>query len=344
MTTPFRLLKAARREPVDRTPVWFMRQAGRFLPEYRKLRERHTILQLCAEPELAAAAAMTAVNAFPALDAAIVFSDILQILIPMGIQVEFVAGEGPRIVNPVRTAADVAALRPVEPERDLKGPLGAIRILKRDLENRMPVIGFAGAPFTLATYLVEGGPSRDYARVKTLMAADPATWDALMSKIADAVGAHLRAQVAAGAAIVQVFDSWVGALGVDDYRVSVLPWSKRVFASIGAPAIHFGTGTSALLELMRDAGGDVIGLDWRVDLADARRRLGDGVAVQGNLDPTALLLPRTPLERRIDAVFDRAAGKAGHIFNLGHGVLPETPVENVALTIDRVHARGIANR
>ena len=337
-----RLLKAARREPVDRTPVWFMRQAGRFLPEYRKLRERHSILDLCADPELAAAAAMTAVNAFPQLDAAIVFSDILQILIPMGIHVEFVAGEGPRIRNPVRTAADVSALKPVEPERDLKGPLGAIRILKRELGSRMPVIGFAGAPFTLATYLVEGGPSRDYARVKSLMASEPLAWGTLMSKIADSVVAHLRAQAAAGADIVQVFDSWVGALGVDDYRDSVLPWSKRVFTSLGTPSIHFGTGTAALLELMRDAGGDVIGLDWRVDLADARRRLGDGVAVQGNLDPAALLLPRPQLERRIDAVLDRAAGKPGHIFNLGHGVLPETPVENVVATIERVHARKLS--
>src|SRR5262245_10005171 len=316
-----------------------MRQAGRFLPDYRKLRERHAILELCADPELAAAAAMTAVNAFPSLDAAIVFSDILQILIPMGLRVEFVAGEGPRIANPVRTPADVAALRPVEPERDLKGPLGAIRILARELEGRMPVIGFAGAPFTLATYVIEGGPSRDYARAKTLMASDPATWSSLMTKLADAVAAHLRAQVAAGAAIVQLFDSWVGALGPDDYRASVLPHSRRVFESIQAPAIHFGTGTAALLELMRDAGGDVIGLDWRVDLADARRRLGEGVAVQGNLDPAALLLPRPQRRRRVDAVLDRAAGRPGHIFNLGHGVLPETPVDNVAAVIERVHAR-----
>ena len=342
MTTPYRLLQAARREPVDRTPVWFMRQAGRFLPDYRKLRERHSILELCADPELAAAAAMTAVNAFPALDAAIVFSDILQILIPMGVHVEFVAGEGPRIANPVRTAADVAALRPVEPERDLQGPLGAIRILRRELEGRMPVIGFAGAPFTLATYLIEGGPSRDYARAKTLMASDPSTWNLLMTKLADAVAAHLRAQVAAGAAIVQVFDSWVGALGPDDYRESVLPHSRRVFKSLKSPAIHFGTGTAPLLELMRDAGGDVIGLDWRVDLADARRRLGEAVAVQGNLDPTSLLLPRPQLFRRVDAVLDRAAGRPGHIFNLGHGVLPETPVENVVATIERVHARKLS--
>ena len=341
MTTSHRLLKAARREPVDRTPVWFMRQAGRFLPAYRKLRERHSILELCAEPELAAAAAMTAVNALPGLDAAIVFSDILQVLIPMGIQVEFVAGEGPRITNPVRTAADVAALRPVEPERDLPGPLGAIRILARELEGRIPVIGFAGAPFTLATYAIEGGPSRDYARTKTLMASEPKTWEALMTKMVSAVSSHLLAQAAAGAEIVQLFDSWVGALGVDDYLGSVAPHSRRVFEALRGkvPAIHFGTGTAALLELMRDAGGDVIGLDWRVDLADARRRLGDGVAVQGNLDPTALLLPRPELERRIDAVLDRAAGRPGHIFNLGHGVLPETPVDNVIAVIERVHAR-----
>jgi uroporphyrinogen decarboxylase len=336
-----RLLKAARRESVDRTPVWFMRQAGRFLPSYRALREKRSILEICAAPELAAEAAMTAVNALPGLDAAIVFSDILQILIPMGARVEFVAGEGPRIDPPIRTPQDIAALKPVDPERDLPGPIGAIRILRRELEGRMPVIGFAGAPFTLATYLVEGGPSRDYARVKRLMAADPMSWEALLSKLTAAVSAHLLAQAAAGASIVQVFDSWVGALGVDDYRSSVLPWSRRVFDALRGrvPSIHFGTGTAALLELMRDAGGDVIGLDWRVDLADSRRRLGDGVAVQGNLDPTALLFPRAELERRIDAVLDRAAGKPGHIFNLGHGVLPETPVENVVAAIERVHSR-----
>jgi uroporphyrinogen decarboxylase len=316
-----------------------MRQAGRYLPAYRKLRERHSILEICANPELAAAAAMTAVDALPGLDAAIVFSDILQILIPMGIQIEFVAGEGPRIANPVRRAADVAALKPVEPERDLPGPLGAIRILRRELEGRMPAIGFAGAPFTLATYLVEGGPSKDYARAKTLMASEPKTWDALMSKLAAAVRAHLEAQAAAGAEIVQLFDSWVGALGADDYRAFVLPHSRSVLRGLKAPSIHFGTGTAPLLELMRDAGGDVIGLDWRVDLADARDRLGDGVAVQGNLDPAALLYPRPELERRIDAVLDRAAGRPGHIFNLGHGVLPETPVENVIATIERVHSR-----
>lgn len=337
----FRLLQAARREPVDCTPAWFMRQAGRYLPAYRKLREKRSILEMCAEPELAAAAAMTAVDALPGLDGAIVFSDILQILVPMGIQVEFVAGEGPRIANPVRTAEDIAALRPVHPESDLRGPLGAIEILRRGLENRMPVIGFAGAPFTLATYLIEGGPSKDYALTKTLMATEPRAWGALMMKLGDAVASHLLAQAKAGASIVQVFDSWVGALGVDDYRESVLPYSKRLFDALKGrvPSIHFGTGTAALLELMRDAGGDVIGLDWRVDLAHARHRLGGGVAVQGNLDPAALLLPGAELERRIDAVLDRAAGHPGHIFNLGHGVLPETPVENVALTIERVHAR-----
>lgn len=318
-----------------------MRQAGRFLPEYRELRRKHSLLELCAHPELAAAASMTAVKALPGLDGAILFSDILQILQPMGIRIEFVESEGPRILNPVATAADIAALKPVDPERDLPGPLGALRILRRELEGRMAVIGFAGAPFTLASYLVEGGPSRDYVKVKTMMASDPAAWFALMTKLADAVIAHLRAQIAAGAQIVQLFDSWVGALGVDDYRARVQPHVRRIFEAIrGTPSIHFGTGTAALLESMRDAGGDVIGLDWRVDLADAWKRLGPGVAVQGNLDPAALLYPRPELERRIDAILDRAAGRPGHIFNLGHGILPETPVENVAAAIDRVHARS----
>jgi len=343
VTTSHRLLKAVRREPADKTPVWFMRQAGRFLPEYRELRKSHSILEICAEPELAAAAAMTAVKALPGLDGAIVFSDILQILVPMGIQVEFAAGEGPRILNPVRSSADVAALRPVEPERDLRGPLGGIRILRRELEGRMPVIGFAGAPFTLATYLVEGGPSRDYAKVKRFMGAEPRAWDDLMTKLGDAVTAHLSAQAQAGASLVQVFDSWVGILGVDDYRRYVQDHMRRIFEALRGkvPAIHFGTGTAALLELMRDAGGDVIGLDWRVDLADAWKRLGPGLAVQGNLDPTALLLPLQELDRRIDAVLDRAAGRPGHIFNLGHGILPETPVEHVVAAIERVHARTL---
>jgi uroporphyrinogen decarboxylase len=343
VSASFRLLQAARRKPVDQTPVWFMRQAGRFLPEYRELRKRHSILEICAHPELAAAAAMTAVKALPGLDGAIVFSDILQLLVPMGIKVEFAPGEGPRILNPVRTAADVAALRPVESERDLPGPLGAIRILRRELEGRMPVIGFAGAPFTLATYLVEGGPSRDYAKVKRFMGSEPRAWDDLMTRLAGAVAAHLSAQAAAGADIVQVFDSWVGVLGVDDYRRFVQPHMRRIFEALRGkvPAIHFGTGTAALLELMREAGGEVIGLDWRVDLADAWKRIGPGVAVQGNLDPAALLLPLPELGRRIDAVLDRAAGRPGHIFNLGHGILPETPVEHVAATIERVHARSL---
>src|SRR5258705_6132109 len=218
VSAPFRLLQAARREAVDQAPVWFMRQAGRFLPEYRELRKSHSILEICAEPELAAAAAMTAVKALPGLDGAIVFSDILQILIPMGIQVEFAPGEGPRILNPVGTAAEVAALRPVEPERDLRGPLGAIRILRRELEGRMPVIGFAGAPFTLATYLVEGGPSKDYAKVKRFMGTEPRAWDDLMSKLGDAVAAHLSAQAAAGIGIVHFLLSWVGVPGVVVYR------------------------------------------------------------------------------------------------------------------------------
>ena len=322
-----------------------MRQAGRFLPEYRELRKKHSILELCAHPELAASASMTAVKALPGLDGAILFSDILQILQPMGIRIEFIESEGPRILTPVATEADIAALKPVDPERPERAgeiALGALRILRRELEGRMAVIGFAGAPFTLASYLVEGGPSRDYVKVKTLMASAPAAWFTLMTKLADAVIAHLRAQIAAGAQIVQVFDSWAGALGVDDYRARVQPHVRRIFEAIrGTPSIHFGTGTAALLESMRDAGGDVIGLDWRVDLADAWRRLGPGVAVQGNLDPAALLYPRPELERRIDAILDRAAGRPGHIFNLGHGILPETPVENVAAAIDRVHARSL---
>ncbi|MBI4565691.1 MAG: uroporphyrinogen decarboxylase [Planctomycetes bacterium] len=334
----YRLLRAARRQAADRTPVWFMRQAGRFLPAYRELRRKHSIQDLCRIPELAVQASMTAVEALPGLDGAIIFSDILQIPQAMGIEVRFVASEGPAIGSPLTTEADVEALKSLEPERDLRGPIEGIRMLRREVEGKMPVIGFAGAPFTLASYLIEGGPSKDFLKTKRLMCSVPGFWAKLMAKLADAVADHLNAQIRAGAHIVQLFDSWVGALGVDDYGDYVQPYVRSILKRVqGAPVIHFGTGTAALLERMRDAGGDVIGLDWRVDLAEAWKRLGPGVGVQGNLDPAALLAPRPELERRVDAILDRAGGRPGHIFNLGHGVLPETPVENVIAVIERVH-------
>lgn len=329
-----RLLQALRRQPVDCTPVWFMRQAGRYMPEYRALRQKHSILEICRTAELAAEVTMQPIRKFPGLDAAIIFSDILLLSEPMGIRVEFVKNEGPAIQNPVATEADVAALRPVEPERDLRSVLDAIRIVKREL--KVPLIGFAGAPFTLASYLVEGGPSKDYSKTRALMAT-PA-WPALMTKLADAVSAHLRAQEAAGADLVQLFDSWVGNLSVDEYRVHVMPYSHRIFKSLRGPSIHFGTQTAHLLELIRDAGGDGIGVDYRIHLDEAWDRLGD-VAVQGNLDPTVLVGPPDQLLTHVDDVLRRAGNRNGHIFNLGHGILPETPMDHVAAVIDHVHSR-----
>ncbi len=329
-----RLIRAARREKTDCTPVWFMRQAGRYMPEYRALREKHLILEICKSAELAAEVSLQPVRRYPGLDAAIIFSDILLILEPMGIRVEFVKGEGPSIDNPVANEADVAALKPVTPERDLKPVLDAIRILKKEL--KVPLIGFAGAPFTLSSYMIEGGPSKDYAKTRALMRT-PA-WPKLMEKLSDAVAAHLRAQEAAGADIVQLFDSWVGNLSPAEYREFVLPWSRRILSSVRGPSIHFGTKTGPLLELIREAGGDVIGVDTVTPLDEARRRLGDS-AVQGNLDPEALYLPKAELLRKVDEVLERAGKKPGHIFNLGHGITPKTPMESLDWVIDHVHQR-----
>jgi uroporphyrinogen decarboxylase len=332
-----RLLQAARRQKTDCTPIWIMRQAGRYLPEYRELRAKHSILDLCNTPELAARASLTAINAVPGLDAAILFSDILLVTIPMGIQVEFVKGEGPVIRNPVTDLTAVQQLRPVEPEADLKGPLEAIKILRKEL--KVPLIGFCGGPFTLASYLVPGEASRDYLRVKKLMVHEPTAWDLLMTKLADAVIAHLQAQIRAGAQIVQLFDSWIGALSPDDYRQYVLPYSKRIFSAIkNVPTIHFATDSAGLLELMKEAGGDVIGVDWRIPLDAAWARLPDR-AIQGNLDPVSLFGPKEYVLRRADQILDRAADRPGHIFNLGHGILPETPIENVIALVEHVHGR-----
>jgi uroporphyrinogen decarboxylase len=335
-----RFLRACRREPVDRTPVWFMRQAGRYMPEYRALRERHDLLSLCRTPELAVEVTLQPVRAL-GVDAAILFSDLLLPLAPLGVPFHFAPGEGPVIEAPVRSAADVARLRRFEPRAELSPALEAIRLLRRELEGKVPLIGFAGAPFTLASYAVEGGPSTQYAATKGLMYSDPPTWHRLASLLAEVVGDYLRAQAEAGAQALQVFDSWVGALDADDYREFVLPHVKALFARIGGlvPVIHFGTGTTHLLELQREAGGDVIGLDWRVGLDEGWRAVGDGVAVQGNLDPAALLGPRERLLARVDAVLARAGDRSGHVFNLGHGILPATPVENVKAVVEHVHAR-----
>jgi uroporphyrinogen decarboxylase len=324
------------------TPIWLMRQAGRYMPQYRAVRDRVSFLELCKNPDLAAEVTVTAVDVL-GVDAAIIFADILLIVEPFGVGLDFSKEHGPVIHNPVRTAEAVHRL----PTRvDVEGATGfvmeAIGRARRELAGRsprIPVIGFAGAPFTLASYLVDGHGSRSYLHTKRLMYREPDAWHALMARLADAVAAYLQAQIAAGADAVQLFDSWVGCLGPDDYRAFVQPHTQRVIAALdpGVPVIHFGTGTAGLLELMRDAGGSVIGLDWRVGLADAWRRLGDGVAVQGNLDPTVLFAEPAEIRRRAGAILAGAAGRAGHIFNLGHGVLVDTPVDHVRCLVDAVH-------
>jgi uroporphyrinogen decarboxylase len=319
-----------------------MRQAGRYMAEYRALRERHSILEMVKTPELACEVTLQPIGAF-GLDAAIIFADILPPLEGMGLPLEFVAGEGPVIARPVRTAADIAALRVAPPEETLVFTLKAIQLARRELDGLgIPLIGFSGAPYTLASYAIEGGSSRNHVRAKGLMMAEPELWAELMTKLSEVAGRYLLAQARAGAHALQLFDSWVGQLSPEDYRASVLPYSRRaveIAREAGVPVIHFGTDTSGMLRLIREAGGDVIGVDWRIDLGEAWRLLGEGVAVQGNLDPVALFAPWPALRQRVQSVLDaaRAVGRPGHIFNLGHGILPDTPVDNVRRLVDFVH-------
>lgn len=336
-----RFLRACRREPVDATPVWFMRQAGRYMAEYRAIRAKHTLIEICKNPELTTEVTLQPVRAL-GVDAAILFADILLPLEPMGAPFEFAAGEGPVIHHPVRSAQDVERLRLFEPQEGLGYVLDAIRMIRRELDGKTPLIGFGGAPFTLASYLVEGGKSSHYARTKRLMYDAPEVWDALMKKLAEVVRRYLRAQVEAGAQAIQLFDSWVGALSPLDYAEFVQPHVRHILADVtrtGVPVIHFGTGTATLLELQRDAGGTVIGVDWRTPMDAAIARLGPDVAVQGNLDPLLLDAPRPLLTRRIDDILRRVGGRDGHIFNLGHGILPETSPAAVKFVVDYVHER-----
>ncbi len=333
-----RFLKACRREPVDCTPVWFMRQAGRYMAEYRALRTKHSILELCKTPELAAQVTLQPIDRFP-LDAAIIFADILLPLEPMGLSLEFAAGEGPVIHNPVRNQADVERLNVID-GGELDYVAEAIRQARRALNGRVPLIGFAGAPFTLASYAIEGGSSRNYLLTKQLMYCEPKAWHQLMDKFARVITGYLRRQIKAGAQAIQLFDSWVGCLSVGDYVEYVMPHVQLIFEGLkreGVPMIHFGTGTSAMLPQMREAGGDVIGVDWRIHLDEAWATVGHDVAVQGNLDPLTLFAPLHEIERRVADILRRAGGRPGHIFNLGHGILPTTPIEHVAATIDMVH-------
>lgn len=333
---------ALKREPAPHTPVWFMRQAGRYLPEYRAIRAKASLLEICHRPELACEVTLQPVRKI-GVDAAIIFADILLPFEPLGLGLSFTTGEGPVIEHPIRTKGQVARLKPVDPDADLGHVLEAIRLAKRAL-NGIPLIGFAGAPFTLASYGIEGGASRNFVETKKLMYGDPDTWHALLDRLATLVGTYLAAQARAGAEALQVFDSWVGCLSPDDYRRFVLPHSRKTIAlarASGTPVIHFGTGTSAFLTSMAEAGGDVIGVDWRVALDDAWRAF-PGRGIQGNLDPCALFAPMDELTARVRDVMHRADGRPGHIFNLGHGILPDTDPDRARAVVDLVHERSVA--
>ena len=330
-------MRACRLEKVERTPIWLMRQAGRYMREYREVRARTTFLELCKNPQLCAEVMLTAVARL-GVDAAIIFSDLLPILEPLGFELEFAAGEGPVIHNPVRAAADVDRVLELESTEPLEFVMETVRLTRAGLPPEIPLLGFAGAPFTLASYAIEGGGSRNYLNTKALMYADEGAWRALMGKLARAVTRYLNAQISAGAQAVQLFDSWAGTLGPTDYRTHVLPFSRQVIAGLtpGVPVIHFVAGNPALLPLVAEAGGSVIGVDWRIDLDQAWRLVGHDKAVQGNLDPAVLLATPDEIRRRAREILDQAAGRPGHIFNLGHGILPQTPVENVIALVDAV--------
>jgi uroporphyrinogen decarboxylase len=322
-----------------------MRQAGRYMAEYRAIRQKYGLLEIVQQPELAAEVTLQPVRAF-GVDAAILFADILLPLQPMGLDFEFAKGEGPVIHHPIRTQADVDALRPLDPEETLAPVMEAIRLLRGELVNT-PLIGFSGGPFTVASYMIEGGASRDYKTTKLMMYAAPELWHSFMDKLSTALAEYLTAQIRAGAQAVQLFDSWVGALSPMDYETFVMPYSKKVLAAAhatGVPVIHFGTGTATLLPLMRQAGGDVIGLDWRIPLDNGWQAIGHDRAVQGNLDPVALFAPIPEMKKRIHDVLHQAEGRPGHIFNVGHGILQHTPEENVRAAVEIVHEWSAENR
>jgi uroporphyrinogen decarboxylase len=332
-------MRAARRQPVERTPVWFMRQAGRVLPEYRAVREKLSLIEITQRPDVCTAVTLQPVQRF-GVDAAILFADIMHPLIGAGVDLDIVDGVGPVIARPVRTAADVEQLRPLVPGEDLPYVLETVRLLRRELGDRLPLIGFAGAPFTLAAYLIEGRGTREFTRTKSLMHGDPALWHRLMDRLTDIVIVYLRALRTGGADALQLFDSWIGCLSPRDYVSFVQPYCRRIFAALaqlGAPLIHFGVNTATLLPVMAHDGGTVIGVDWRIGLDDAWRIIGADKAIQGNLDPAVLLAPDAVIDREVRDVLDRAAGRPGHIFNLGHGLLPETRVDAIHRAIAGVH-------
>jgi uroporphyrinogen decarboxylase len=330
------LVRAARREQTDRTPVWFMRQAGRSLPEYREIRTRHTLFEVCEQPELCAEVTLQPVRRHD-VDAAVMFADIMLPVLSMGVEVELVENVGPVVREPIRSRADVDRLGPGEPDARI---LEAVRLVRRELRPDQAVVGFCGGPFTVAGYLVEGRPSRDFTTMKALMYREPKTWHALMERLADAFAAYVAAKAEAGADAIQLFDSWVGALSPADYEEFVAPWSARILAAVDVPTIHFGTGTATLLRSMAAAGGDVVGLDWRIPLDRGWAEVGHERGVQGNLDPTVLHGPWERVEAAAADVLERAAGRPGHIFNLGHGVLPELDPGVQKQVVDLVHDEG----
>jgi uroporphyrinogen decarboxylase len=331
-------LAACRREAVPYTPVWLMRQAGRYMEDYRALRAQYGFLELCKKPNLAAEITVTPVERLK-VDAAILFADILLILEPMGVGLEYSKGDGPVIHRPVRSGKDVDALKDFDPERELSFVYEAVKKTRAALDDRVPLIGFAGAPFTLASYLIEGAGSRNYIYAKQLYYTAPEIWHHLLQRLSQLITKYLNCQIAAGAQAVQLFDSWAGCLTPGDYQHFVLPYTRAVIAGItpGVPVISFSTGTAGLLKHIRAAGGDVIGLDWRINLDEGWATVGHDVAVQGNLDPVALFAPPKEIRRRVADMLGRAGNRPGHIFNLGHGVLPETPVDHVIAMVEAVH-------
>lgn len=335
-------LKACRREKTPRTPVWLMRQAGRYMKEYRDLRSKVSFKALCKDSDLAAQVTVDAAHRLN-VDAAIIFSDILLITEPLGFKLSYERDEGPAIQNPFRGRDDLKTLRPADAKESLGFVLEAIRKARAALKPDIPLIGFAGAPFTVASYLIEGGGSRQFMKTKALMYGDPNTWHSFLERITTATIDYLNAEAEAGAQAVQIFDSWVGCLSPEDYKRFVLPHAARLIkgVSFGIPVIHFGTQTAGLLPLMKEAGGQVIGVDWRIDLDKAWNLLGN-VAIQGNLDPAVLLSHPEEIRRQAKRILDQANARPGHIFNLGHGVLPETPFENVVALIEAV--RELSNR
>ena len=334
-----RFLRACHRLPVDATPVWFMRQAGRYMEEYRAIREKLTLLDMVERPEVAAEVTLQPVSAH-GVDAAILFADILLPVVPMGFNLEFVKGKGPQIYNPFRVEADLNRMKKIDAESDLGHVMEAIRILRGELTEEVALIGFSGAPFTVASYMIEGGPSKEYHHVKSLMFAYPEVWAQFIGEVTDALTDYLVSQIEAGAQAVQVFDSWVGALSPGDYQQHVLPYSTKMIQAAkakGVPVIHFGTNTTTLLPLMKSAGSHVVGLDWRIPLDEGWNLLGEDVAVQGNLDPIALFAPKDVLGAKVKDVLDQAGGRPGHIFNLGHGISRFTDPDQVKTVVEMVH-------